>query len=59
MHQNRHDVKSYVKLGYIMRNLKSSYSIVNITITQAFFSHVTVYGTTLTHGCEEGAYEDT
>jgi hypothetical protein len=25
---------------------------------QTFFSHVTVYGTTHTHGFEDGVYED-
>jgi hypothetical protein len=35
MHQNRHDVNTYVKLSYTMRNKKSSYSIISITITSS------------------------
>jgi len=32
MHQNRHDVNTYVKLGYIMRNQNCTYCIISITI---------------------------
>jgi hypothetical protein len=59
MHQNRYDLNTCLKLGYVMRSQKISYFIISLTLHQALFSHVTVYGTKLTHGCEEGAYEDT
>ena len=52
MHQNRHDVNTYVKLGYIIGTKSVPTSLSVSHLYQAFFSHVRFYGTTLTRGCE-------
>jgi hypothetical protein len=46
MYQNRYEVNTYVKLVSVS------------PVHQAISWHVTVYGTTLTHGCEDSEYED-